>query len=318
MRTLKRLVAAVFVVAVVGLVVMYSSPLWVSDLQLHYRMWRGGVLSHTVDVAEGRLRYFEMAPVGGGEGTPLVLLSGLGGRAEDFAALMPRFAAQGFHVYTMDLLGYGGSDKPAASDFSLTTEEHVVSHFMDAVHLQHADVAAWSMGGWIALKLALDEPQRVDRLAVYDSVGIIFPSSVGVDLFAPTDEAGVERLIHAMSPTLKVPPAFVERDIIRYNGRQKWVEERSLASMYSGKDVLDFRLAGLKVPLLLVWGAEDVLVPPSVGEKMHALQPKSVYATVAGCGHFAPVECSAAVAKVSGEFFRAQPAMVGGEMRLGK
>jgi pimeloyl-ACP methyl ester carboxylesterase len=228
------------------------------------------------------------------------------------------FAAQGFHVYALDLLGYGASDKPADSDFSIATEERVVMDFMDAIHLPHADIVGWSMGGWIALKLALDAPQRVDRIAVYDSAGIVFQTDADIALFAPTDAAGVARLIHTLSPTMAVPPSFAQRDIIRKAVRMRWVLARSMVAMRSGRDIVDFKLPGMKPPLLIVYGAQDVLTPPSVGATMHQLDPRSVFATVEGCGHFLPVECSATTAKLSTEFFKAQPPMRGGELKLAR
>jgi pimeloyl-ACP methyl ester carboxylesterase len=315
MRIFARIVLLLVVLVVAAGVLFYERPLWVGDQKLHFSMWRDGLRSHFEQLPEGRIRYFE---AGEESGVPLVIIHGLGGRGEDFANLMPKFAAQGFHVYAPDLLGYGQSDKPADSDFSITTEEHVVTDFMDAVHLPHAYIIGWSMGGWVALKLALDAPQRVDRIAVYDSVGIVFQTDADAALFEPADGAGVARLIHALSPTMAVPPPFAQRDIIRKVKEKSWVIDRSMAAMRSGRDVVDSTLPGMKPPLLIVYGAQDVLTPPSVGATMHQLDPRSVYATVEGCGHFLPIECSATTAKVSVEFFKAQPAMSGGEMKLAR
>jgi pimeloyl-ACP methyl ester carboxylesterase len=318
MRILKRLVLLFVVLAVVAGVLMYEKPLWIGDQKLHFAMWREGAHRRSVDVPEGRIRYIEMKATTGDDGVPLLLIHGLSGRGEDFAALMPKLAAQGFHVYAPDLLGYGESDKPASSDYSIATEEHVVTGFMSAVHVKRAFIAGWSMGGWIALKLALDSPERVERIAVYDSAGIVFQDDVSVALMAPTDGAGVARLIRVMSPTLPIPPPFVQRDIIRRLGGMRWVVERSLASMHGGRDLVDFKLASMQPPLLIVFGAQDVLIPPSVGEEMHKLDPRSMYVSVDGCGHFTPVECSATTAKVTGEFFKARPAIVGGELKLAR
>ena len=76
------------VLVVVGAALVYERPLWVADQKLHYEMWRGGIRSHVVTLPEGRVRYFEQ-----GSGAPLVLIHGLSGRGEDFAGLMPKFAA---------------------------------------------------------------------------------------------------------------------------------------------------------------------------------------------------------------------------------
>jgi len=316
MRVLKRSLLLIVVVLIAAAALFYTRPLWVNDQILHYKMWRAGIRSHEVTLPQGRIHYYEQAATTDGPGIPLLIVHGLGGRGEDFANLMPRFAAQGFHVYAPDLLGYGASDKPSTSDFSITTEEHVVLDFMDAMHLPHASIIGWSMGGWIVLKLALDAPQRVDRLVVYDSAGLIFESTVDADLFAPSDEAGVGRLFHMLSPTLKVPPPFAQRDIIRTHAQRKWIIERSLAAMRTGKDVVDFRLAQMQPPLLIVWGTADILTPPDLGQKMHQIDPRSVYATIEGCGHFAPVECAAPVAKVTVDFLKSDPPMQSLELNL--
>ena len=315
MKILKPLLLLVVVVAIVAAAVFYWNPLWVADQMLRHSMRSNGAQEHSVEIAEGRIQYFEQ-PAAGGEGVPLVIVHGLGGRKEDFANLMPKLAAQGFHVYVPDLIGYGESDKPASSDFSIRTEERVVTEFMDAMYLPHAYIVGWSMGGWIALRLALDEPQRVDRIAVYDSAGIVFDTTADTDLFAPTDYAGVTRLFRALSPTLPIPPLFAQRAIIRKLARNRWILDRSMTSMRSGHDIVDFQLAGMKPPLLIVFGTADVLTPPSIGETMHKLDPRSTYATVEGCGHFAPVECSVPVAKATTDFFKAQPPTVGGEWKL--
>jgi pimeloyl-ACP methyl ester carboxylesterase len=317
MKILKWTLGLIVVLTIAGGALFYERPLWVADQRLHYRMWRQGERSHFVQLPEGRIHYYEQA-ANGGEGVPLLIVHGLGGRAEDFAGLMPRFAAQGYHVYAPDLLGYGESDQPSSSDFSITTEENVVLHFMDAMQIPHAYIAGWSMGGWIVLKLALDAPQRVDRLAVYDSAGVVFKSDADTDLFTPTDSVGLERLVRALSPTMKPPPPFARKDVFRKLAARRWVIDRSMRGMRGGKDVVDSRLASMQPPLLIVYGAQDVLTPPSVGETMHQLDPRSVFATVEGCGHFAPVECGGAVSKVTVQFFKAQPPMVGGELKLAR
>lgn len=306
----------VVVVALVGAGLVYKKPLWVADQTTHYRIWRMGGNRHFVQLPEGRIRYYDGPTNEEHGGVPLVLIHGLDGRSEDFEPLLGRFEENGFHYYALDLLGYGESDKPAWSDYSIATEERVVLHFMDAMHLKQAYVVGWSMGGWVALKLALDAPDRVERMAVYDSAGLNFETDADISLMAPTDHAGVERLIRRMSPTMKFPPPFVEQQVIGYLGRQRWVVERSLRAMRTGNDMVDTRLASMRPPLLIVHGSEDALIPPSVAETMHRLDPRSVYVSVEGCGHFAPAECADAVGKATVAFFRSQPVMVGEELTM--
>ncbi len=312
MKTGLRIVTVLIVLAVVAGAVFYFNPLWVSDQQIRFRLWREGVESKYVEADGYRLHYFEVKPPTGMAETPLVLVHGLGARAEDWGAMMPALAANGFHVYALDLLGYGRSPRPDVS-YSIAMEETVVVEFMKAVHVARADVGGWSMGGWVSMKLALDHPEMVDRLAVYDSAGIYFPATFGAELFTPDDVAGVHRLMAMLTPKPRPMPDFAARAVVRKLQRNAWVVRRSVASMTNGRDLLDFRLHNIQQPTLIVWGAQDELIPLAAGETIHKGIPNSVLDVVDGCGHLAPAECSKPVIEGTVEFFRAEPPLQGGE-----
>jgi pimeloyl-ACP methyl ester carboxylesterase len=284
----------------------------VGDLQIRHRLWREGVKSEYANVDGYRLHYFEALPPPGSAGTPLVLVHGLGARGEDWGAMIPALAAQGFHVYVPDLLGYGRSPRPDVS-YSIAMEEAVVVEFMRAMNVPRADVGGWSMGGWIAMKLALDHPEMVDRLMVYDSAGIYFPATFEADLFTPHDTAGVRKLMAMLTPRPRSIPEFAARAVLRKLRRNAWVLDRSTASMTSGRDLLDFRLHNIHQPMLIVWGAEDELIPLPSGEVIHQAVPQSVLDVIAGCGHLAPAECPKPVIAATVEFLKGEPPMSGGK-----
>lgn len=306
-RGLQIIALLLLICVVVGLVV-YCFPLQMADQMTRYHLWRAGVQSKYIDAGGYRLHYFE---AGAAEGTPLLLVHGLGARGEDWGAMMPALAAKGFHVYAPDLLGYGRSAHPDLS-YSISMEEAVIVQFMQAVHLTHADVGGWSMGGWISMKLALDHPQMVDRLVIYDSAGTYFPATFGPELFTPTDVAGVRQLMAKLTPKPIAMPEFVARAALKNLQRNAWVIRRSMASMTDGRDLLDFRLNRMQPPMLIVWGAQDELIPLSVGETIHQDVQHSVMDVVEGCGHLAPAECAKPVIEGTVEFLRSQPPMQGG------
>jgi pimeloyl-ACP methyl ester carboxylesterase len=169
------------------------------------------------------------------------------------------------------------------------------------------------MGGWVAMKLTLDHPEMVDRLVIYDSAGIYFPATFGPELFTPDDVAGVKKLYGMLSPKPYNLPNFAAEAAVRKLQANAWVLRRSMKAMTSGKDLLDFRLYKLSQPMLIVWGAEDELIPLSVGETIHKSVPQSVLDIVEGCGHLAPAECATPVIQGTVEFLRAEPPMRGGE-----
>jgi pimeloyl-ACP methyl ester carboxylesterase len=315
MKLAWRVLAGFLILALIVWPVMYLKPLWVADQEVRFKLWREGVESKYVEAGGYKIHYLEARPSKGEAGTPLLLVHGLGARAEDWSAMIPALAAKGFHVYALDLPGYGRSEQPDVS-YSIGMEEAAVTEFMKAVGLTRADVGGWSMGGWIAMKLALDHPEMVDRLVVYDSAGIYFPPTFGPDLFVPADAAGVQRLVTILSPHPRQVPDFVTKALVRKFAETGWVINRSMAEMTNGKDLLDFRLHGMQRPTLIVWGSKDDLIPLGVGRKMHDLIPGSTLNIVEDCGHLAPLECSKPAVEGMVDFLRAEPPMQGGERVL--
>lgn len=315
MKIALRILAVVVLLLAIAGAIFYFNPLWVVDSQTRFSLWREGIKSEYVTVGGYRVHYFEASSTDGVSGTPLVLVHGLGARGEDWAKMIPALAAQGFHVYVPDLLGYGRSARPDV-DYSISTEEDAVVKFMQAMHLARADVGGWSMGGWVSMKLALDHPEMVDRLVVYDSAGIYFPATFGPDLFVPVDEAGIARLVKILSPVPRAIPSFAARAMLRRFRTNGWVIDRSMAAMTTGKDLLDFRLHDLKQPTLVVWGSRDDLIPLSAGKRIHGLIPNSSLLIVEGCGHLAPAECWRPVANGTANFLKAEQPVLGTETNV--
>jgi len=309
-RVLRAGVVLLLLIFVAGIVV-YFYPFQLAEQAVRFHLWRSGVESKYIDAGGYRMHYFEARPKGA-EGTPLLLVHGLGARGEDWAAMIPPLTAAGFHVYVPDLPGYGRSSRPDAS-YSISMEETAVVQFMQAAHLKRADVGGWSMGGWIVLKLALDHPALVNRLVVYDSAGIYFPATFDSDLFTPSDVAGVRRLADMLNPKPVNMPDFAARAALRKLKKNAWVIRRSMEAMTNGSDLLDFRLNNMQPPTLVVWGAQDELIPLSVGETMYRDIPHSVLNVMEGCGHLAPATCSKPVVRSTVDFLKAEPPMQGGE-----
>lgn len=315
MKMVRRVLLVMLILAVGAGLTFYFNPLWVADQETRFQLWRAGVKSEYVEAGGYRLHYFEAKP-SNGKGAPLLLIHGLGARGEDWRAMIPAMAAKGFHVYAPDLPGYGRSSQPKDADYSITMEENAVVAFARAVHLPHAFVGGWSMGGWVAMKMTLDHPEMVDRLVVYDSAGVYFPADFGSELFVPTNAPGIARLMKMLSPHPQPIPAFVERAVLRRIAHNGWVVVRSVSAMANGRDLLDFRLEDIHQPTLVVWGSADGLIPLEVGKRIHESIAGSSLSVIQGCGHLAPLECWQPVAQATDEFLRAQPPMRGVEKTL--
>src|SRR5216684_1707278 len=123
-----------------------------------------GVAARDVTVLGFKLHYLEA-----GKGAPVVLLHGLGG---DGSRWQPNIAplAKDFHVFALDQIGFGQSDKPLANYHTGMLAEFLVD-FLKAVGLPRASLVGNSMGASVALYTAVNYPDKVDRIVLADGGG---------------------------------------------------------------------------------------------------------------------------------------------------
>jgi pimeloyl-ACP methyl ester carboxylesterase len=99
-----------------------------------------------------------------GVGRPVVLIPGLFGAAFEFRKIVPDLMAEGRQVITIELLGTGASGRPKKADYSLTGQARRVAAVLDTLGVQGAIVVAHSVGGSVALRLAVERPDLVSGL----------------------------------------------------------------------------------------------------------------------------------------------------------
>lgn len=289
----RKLIWTLFTGLVVGALsvgaLFYTSPTWVFEKIQDLRLRATGAESRVVLIDGHRIHYYISGPA---SGPPIVLVHGLGGRAEDFANLTPYLEKSGYRVYAPDLLGFGQSEEPVDASYSISEQADLMVDFFDAVGLRRTDLAGWSMGGWIAQKVAVDHPDRVSRLVLMDSAGLTVRPTWDTRLFTPTTPDELNRLEALLMPHPPAMPSFVANDILRISASYSWVVKRALASMMTAKDVTDEDLPSLKMPVLILWGKLDRITPLSEGESIHSLIPQSRLVVASTCGHLAPQSCS--------------------------
>jgi pimeloyl-ACP methyl ester carboxylesterase len=302
---LKRALLVVFCFLIgLGLVACLR-PLELLLALVQLRLRFDGISSEYASVEGYRIHYYT-----GGSGPPIVLIHGLGSRAEDWANIMPQLVHGGHRVYAIDMLGYGRSARPRDAAYSIPQEAGIVEKFIAGQNLGQTDLGGWSMGGWVATRVALDEPEHVRRLALYDSAGLRFDLPFKASLFWPDTPEALAQLNDLLSPGRgEHIPSIVAHDILRLVRRNGWISQHSMDSMLTGADLLDGKLGALKMPVLIVWGRQDQLTPVSLAYIFHAQMPQSVLEIYDGCGHLAPRECSDRIGPNTLEFLRVEPPM---------
>jgi pimeloyl-ACP methyl ester carboxylesterase len=281
-----------FVAAIVLVLggIVYLRPLTVFGVVRHAWIFAHGFRARETRVRFGsaiwRIHYYT-----GGDGPPVVLVHGLASRADDWGPLLPTLAAH-HRVYALDLLGYGSSDRPHV-DYSIALETDVVRGFLDSLDIQRTDLIGVSMGGWIALKLAAEHPERVRKLVLIDSAGFNFPTTLTADSFTPHNVEELQKLIDLQTDRAPHIPPFVARDFLRVNREHAWILKSQFTSMLSRRDLMDGRVSRVTMPTLLLWGTRDLLTPYSLGVRMQHELPNARLVPLAGCGHLAIVDCKA-------------------------
>lgn len=252
-----------------------------------------------------RMHYEVEGPAGG---PPVVLVHGLGGRAEDWRALAPYLAKAGYRVYMPDLIGYGRSEQPRNFSYSTRDEAALLVDFLNAAGLHQVDLGGWSMGGWIVQLIAYEHPGRIKRLMLFDAAGLYVRPTWDTSLFTPGTLAQLNELNALLLPHPPRIPRFVGADILRASREHGWVVKRAMAQMLTGQNATDNLLPQLRMPVLIEWGSEDRILPLNQAETMHRLVPRSHLDVYGGCGHLAPLQCAAQMGPNVAHFLKTAPA----------
>jgi len=244
-----------------------------------------------------------------GEGLPLLLLHGAGDNALDWRWVMPALAAN-HRVYAPDLPGSPDSARPAA-DYSPAFFERFVAGFLDASGIERVAVAGNSLGGLIALRLALSEPARVTALILIDSAGLgrtVNPAFASVNIPGLGEAAlplwrtpvGAYQRAWGRAALLFAHPESVPREWLAEQYRLAlspgYLEAhlaalRAQVSPGGQREVLVDRLPSLRNPTLVVWGARDRVFPKFQAREAVSRLREGSLALVPDCGHMPHVEC---------------------------
>jgi pimeloyl-ACP methyl ester carboxylesterase len=216
----------------------------------------------------------------------MVLLHGAGDNTLDWWWVMPALAAT-HQVYAPDLPGSPDSARPTA-DYSPAFFERFVASFVDALDIGRATFVGNSLGGFIALRLALSEPACVTALVLVDSAGL------GRAVCAHQRAWGRTALLFAHPPR-SVPREWLAEQC-RLAQSPGYLEAhlavlRSQVSLAGQREVLVDQLASLNIPTLVVWGVRDRVFPVSHAREAVVRLREGSLALIPDCGHMPHVEC---------------------------
>lgn len=217
-----------------------------------------GVTSRTVPTPAGAVHVLD-AP-GSGPLPPLVLLHGLGSAAADHAPLLGPLRRHFGRIVAPDLPGHGASPAPAGGMRGEVLQD-ALSEALDRVCPEPAVVFGNSLGGLAALRWAIARPDRVRALILASPAGAPDGMTQLVDGFrfrSHRDAAAFVRRVHAR------PPPWTPLLAVGVRARFGRPAVRALIDGASTGDLVDpVALRGLSVPILLLWGKQERILPDS-------------------------------------------------------
>ena len=249
-----------------------------------------GVEARAHSVGGHTVHYYRLA--GRGTGAPVVLVHGLAGNANGFARMFFGLAAQFSCVYAVDLPGNGFSPLPESGPLSLEEQFAVLHAFCQQVVRQPALVVGNSLGGALALMLAVEHPEDVCGLGLLAPAGARLPAERFAELMGRLEVhtardglAFTRRLFHRAPVTalLFAPqmPKVHNTPAVRAIRAQATAEDH-----ISPED-----LARVEVPTLLLWGSSEKLLPPEMLAYYRAHLPQSArIEVVEAVGHVPQME----------------------------
>lgn len=244
------------------------------------------ILPEPIEAGGWRINHLSL----GEGGTDIVLIHGYGGDLNGWMFNQP-VLAESRRTHAIDLPGHGGSSKDVG-DGSLATLAGAVFAFLDAKGIGKAHLVGHSLGGAIALQLALEHPERVA------AVTLVCPAGLGPEINMDYIEGFVaaKRGKH-LKPVLEMlvaDPELITRDMIedvlkfkRLDGVNTALETIAAAVFPDGEQADDFsgRIGDVTCPLQIVWGTEDRIVPASHAERVSGVPLHEL-----ACGHLAHME----------------------------
>jgi len=202
-----------------------------------------------------------------GEGPAVVLIHGLSGSGRWWAYNVPVLAQQ-YQVYNVDLVGFGRS---RGQRLVLREAAGWFKEWLNTVGITEAHLVGHSMGGYIAMEVAVTWPALVRRLVLVDA--LVLP--IGPGLLRPA--LGLARAVRYLN--LSFLPVLVG-DLLRAGPRTMLRVTQEVLSA----DLSD-RLGALQAKTMVIWGEKDTLLDPELGRKLAERLARACFVCVEGAGH---------------------------------
>ena len=238
-----------------------------------------------------------------GTGPTILLLHGFGASSYTWRHVEPALIASGNRVITLDMKGFGLSEKPFDDRYSIFDQAALVSQFIDRIGLKKVTVVGHSLGGGVALVLALDKNpakrKRIAKLILIDSIAYAQKIPIAFNILRTPVLGEISTRLVPLEVQTRVAlklayyddSKFDSRDVKQYSGPLKDKGSRN-ALIQTARQILPENLPELssryktiKIPALIIWCDHDKVIKPNIGLRLNRDLPNSTFRLVGECGH---------------------------------
>jgi pimeloyl-ACP methyl ester carboxylesterase len=219
------------------------------------------------------------------DGTPILLLHGWRASIDAMWKVALGLENEGFCVHALDLPGFGETDLPP-KPWTVPQYAAWVVNYLDQVGLEKVNLIGHSFGGRVSLVLGADYAERVEKIALSNSAGVILPPSLKMRFYYAW--RGV--LLKVLSlPGLEGTKERVTAALRQRYGSSDYLNAGELIETFRlviGQDLREYARR-IKAPTLLFWGNQDEETPLEIGQILEAEIPDAALILFEGAGHYA-------------------------------
>ena len=246
-------------------------------------------------------------------GKPVVLVHGFGGDKDNWSFYAPYLTGE-YRLICPDLPGFGENARSLDIDHAVATQAVRLRDFLDALGIDKCHLGGNSMGGYIALHFALEFPERLRSLTLFNNAGVIGPdeselqkiveaegtvSVTGASPLVPRTLAEMDRLMGFVVHKRRYIPAQFKKLMLADNQPHQALLDSIFEQMID--DIqhrpLNERLGDVSTPTQIIWGRHDQLVDVSCATVQHAGIKGSELVIFEDVGHVPMIEAPAKTAQ---------------------
>jgi pimeloyl-ACP methyl ester carboxylesterase len=250
-------------------------------------------------------------------GAPILLVHGFGTCSFLWRDVGPVLAQANRTAFAIDLLGYGESDRPFDAQYGISAQSDYLDRALTALRLSRATLVGVDLGGAIAMHLAFNRPERVERLVLVNPVAFTDVPAEDIKTlqrntarFALRISRGIlgaaplmrELLEHSVADPEHMPEQLVARYLAPYVGQDGVNHLLALARAVDQEDMFEVDLSQIDCPTLIVWGDQDAFVRPKLADLLADTIPGSRLVRLPGMGRLVPEEAPDTLAGMILEF----------------